>query len=82
MLCPLLPGQPDELTLRSQLCADFNAYYNEQALQNLYDASYTNLEGPNDYSYQFRSATAPFCVPLLCRLEKLHSTANNRVRTG
>jgi len=64
------------------MCADFNAYHNEQALQNLYDADYTNLEGPNDYSYQFRSAPAPFCIPLLCLLEKLHSTANSRIRTG
>lgn len=38
------------------LCADFNAYYMEQALQNLYTANYTNLETPTDYSYQFRSA--------------------------
>jgi hypothetical protein len=38
------------------LMGDFNAYYNEQALQNLYSANYTNLEGPISYSYQFSGA--------------------------
>jgi hypothetical protein len=30
--------------------ADYNAYWYEQALQNLYDANFTNLEPPMSYS--------------------------------
>ncbi len=46
--CPPRSG-----SMNNDACpADFNAYYMEQALVNLYNANYTNLEEPTSYSYQ------------------------------